>query len=44
VETIADFVAVRAMGFDVAQGYFFSKPVATKKLIRTVLLRGTGVD
>ena len=44
VETIADFLAVRAMGFDLAQGFLFSKPVGAKKFARTVLLRGTGVN
>jgi EAL domain-containing protein (putative c-di-GMP-specific phosphodiesterase class I) len=37
VETIADFLAVRAMGFDVAQGFLFSRPVGAKKFIQTVL-------
>jgi EAL domain-containing protein (putative c-di-GMP-specific phosphodiesterase class I)/CheY-like chemotaxis protein len=44
VETIADFLAVRAMGFDLAQGFLFSKPVGAKKFARTVLLRRTGVN
>jgi len=44
VETVADFLAVRAMGFDVAQGFLFSRPVAAKKFIRTVLLRGTKLN
>ena len=41
VETIADFLAVRAMGFDLAQGFLFSRPVGAKKFARTVLLRRT---
>jgi EAL domain-containing protein (putative c-di-GMP-specific phosphodiesterase class I) len=43
VETTADFFAVRAMGFDVAQGFLFSRPVSAKKFIRNVLPRQTGV-
>jgi EAL domain-containing protein (putative c-di-GMP-specific phosphodiesterase class I) len=42
VETIADFLAVRAMGFDLAQGFLFSRPVGAKKFARTVLLRRSG--
>jgi EAL domain-containing protein (putative c-di-GMP-specific phosphodiesterase class I) len=37
VETIADFLAVRAMGFDLAQGFLFSRPVGAKKFVQTVL-------
>jgi EAL domain-containing protein (putative c-di-GMP-specific phosphodiesterase class I) len=37
VETIADFLAVRAMGFDLAQGFLFSRPVVAKKFVQTVL-------
>jgi EAL domain-containing protein (putative c-di-GMP-specific phosphodiesterase class I) len=36
VETVGDFVAVRDMGFDLAQGYLFSKPVEASKLVRSV--------
>jgi EAL domain-containing protein (putative c-di-GMP-specific phosphodiesterase class I) len=37
VETRADFVAVRDMGFDLVQGYLFAKPAAAKKFARTML-------
>jgi EAL domain-containing protein (putative c-di-GMP-specific phosphodiesterase class I)/CheY-like chemotaxis protein len=36
VETVSDFVAVRDMGFDLAQGYLFSKPIEASKLVRSV--------
>jgi len=37
VETRADFLAVREMGFDLAQGFLFAKPMAAKKFARTML-------
>src|SRR5262245_6722921 len=37
VETRADFLAVREMGFDLVQGFLFAKPVAPKKFARTIL-------
>jgi EAL domain-containing protein (putative c-di-GMP-specific phosphodiesterase class I)/CheY-like chemotaxis protein len=37
VETRADFLAVREMGFDLVQGFLFAKPVAAKKFARTIL-------
>jgi EAL domain-containing protein (putative c-di-GMP-specific phosphodiesterase class I)/CheY-like chemotaxis protein len=37
VETRADFLAVREMGFDLVQGFLFAKPVAAKKFARTML-------
>jgi EAL domain-containing protein (putative c-di-GMP-specific phosphodiesterase class I) len=39
VKTTADFLAVREMGFDLAQGFLFSKPIGAKKFRQTVLLR-----
>jgi len=39
VETRADFLCVRDMGFDVVQGFLFAKPMPAKKLVRTVLGR-----
>jgi EAL domain-containing protein (putative c-di-GMP-specific phosphodiesterase class I) len=39
VETRADFLAVRDMGFDLAQGFLFAKPMAAKKFARTMLGR-----
>ena len=37
VETRADFVAANEMGFDLVQGYLFSKPLALKKFARSAL-------
>jgi EAL domain-containing protein (putative c-di-GMP-specific phosphodiesterase class I) len=37
VETRADFLAVRDMGFDLIQGYMFGKPMAAKKFARRML-------
>jgi len=37
VETRADFLAVRELGFDLAQGFLFAKPMAAKKFARTML-------
>jgi EAL domain-containing protein (putative c-di-GMP-specific phosphodiesterase class I)/CheY-like chemotaxis protein len=39
VETQADFLAVRKMGFDKAQGLFFGRPSTAKKFARTRLGR-----
>lgn len=39
VETRADFIAVREMGFDLVQGFLFAKPMAAKKFARTMLGR-----
>jgi len=39
VETRADFLAVREMGFDLVQGFLFAKPMPAKKLARTMLSR-----
>jgi EAL domain-containing protein (putative c-di-GMP-specific phosphodiesterase class I) len=37
VETRAEFLAVRDIGFDVVQGFLFAKPMAPKKFARTSL-------
>ena len=37
VETTADFLAVREMGFALAQGFLFAKPMGAKKFARTAL-------
>jgi len=37
VETRADFVTVRELGFDVVQGFFLSKPLEARKFARRVL-------
>jgi EAL domain-containing protein (putative c-di-GMP-specific phosphodiesterase class I) len=37
VETQTDFLAVREMGFDKAQGFFLGKPSTAKKFARTIL-------
>jgi EAL domain-containing protein (putative c-di-GMP-specific phosphodiesterase class I) len=37
VETRADFLVVREMGFDLVQGFLFAKPLAAKKFARTIL-------
>ena len=37
VETVADFLAVREMGFDLAQGFLFAKPMPARKFARTAL-------
>lgn len=39
VETRADFLSARDMGFDVIQGYFFAKPMEARKFARRVLGR-----
>jgi EAL domain-containing protein (putative c-di-GMP-specific phosphodiesterase class I) len=39
VETQADFLAVREMGFDKVQGFFLGKPSTAKKFARTILGR-----
>jgi len=39
VETKADFLAVREMGFDVVQGFLFAKPMSARKFVRTMLGR-----
>ncbi len=36
VETRADFLCVRDMGFDLAQGFLFAKPMPAKKFVRTL--------
>jgi EAL domain-containing protein (putative c-di-GMP-specific phosphodiesterase class I) len=37
VETQADFLAVREMGFDVVQGFLFGKPMTAKQFMLTTL-------
>lgn len=44
VETRADLVAVHEMGFDMAQGYLFGKPVNAKKFARAALSRPVTVE
>ena len=39
IETKADFLAVREMGFDSAQGFLFARPSTAKKFARTMLGR-----
>jgi EAL domain-containing protein (putative c-di-GMP-specific phosphodiesterase class I)/CheY-like chemotaxis protein len=39
VETRADFLAVREMGFDLVQGFLFAKPIPAKKFARTIMGR-----
>ena len=39
VETRADLVAVRDIGFDLVQGFLFAKPMEAKKFARTMLRR-----
>jgi EAL domain-containing protein (putative c-di-GMP-specific phosphodiesterase class I)/CheY-like chemotaxis protein len=39
VETRADFLCVREMGFDKAQGFLFARPSTAKKFARTMLGR-----
>jgi EAL domain-containing protein (putative c-di-GMP-specific phosphodiesterase class I) len=39
VETRADFLAARMMGFNVAQGFLFARPMSARKLARTMLGR-----
>ncbi|MGN6285183.1 MAG: EAL domain-containing protein [Afipia sp.] len=39
VESRADFLAATEMGFDLAQGYLFGKPVGVKKFARSALAR-----
>lgn len=40
VETQADFLAVRDLGFDLLQGSMFAKPMASHKFERTMLAKG----
>ena len=37
VETRADFLAARAIGFDLIQGFFFARPMEAPKFVRRVL-------
>jgi predicted signal transduction protein with EAL and GGDEF domain len=37
VETRADFLAVREMGFDFVEGFLFAKPIPAKKFARTIM-------
>ena len=37
VETRADFLTVREMGFDLVQGFLFAKPMTAEKFARTML-------
>jgi EAL domain-containing protein (putative c-di-GMP-specific phosphodiesterase class I)/CheY-like chemotaxis protein len=39
VETQADFMAVREMGFDKVQGFYFARPTMAKKFARTLIER-----
>ena len=39
VETRADFLAVRELGFDLVQGFLFAKPVTAKTFARTILAK-----
>lgn len=39
VETRADFLAVRELGFDLIQGFFFAKPMEPRKFARKILAR-----
>jgi EAL domain-containing protein (putative c-di-GMP-specific phosphodiesterase class I) len=39
VETHADFLAVRELGFDLLQGHMFAKPMAPRKFERAMLAR-----
>jgi predicted signal transduction protein with EAL and GGDEF domain len=34
VENLADFFAVRALGFDLVQGVFFAEPMTIEKLMQ----------
>lgn len=43
VENTADLLAVREMGFDLAQGFLFAKPMKAKKFARKVLSRQMAV-
>jgi len=43
VETTADLLAVCEMGFDLAQGFLFAKPMKAKKFARKVLSRQMAV-
>ena len=36
IETRADFLAVRELGFDVVQGFLFAKPMAAAALLNTM--------
>ena len=39
IEQAADLEAVRAMGFNLVQGYLFARPMEARKFARTVLPR-----
>lgn len=39
VETRADFIMARELGFDLIQGFFFAKPMETRKFARRILGR-----
>ena len=42
VETRADFLAAHGIGFDLVQGYLFSKPLGIKKFARSRPLLASG--
>jgi EAL domain-containing protein (putative c-di-GMP-specific phosphodiesterase class I)/CheY-like chemotaxis protein len=44
VETRADFVTAHGMGFDLVQGYLFSKPMGVKKFARSRPLAASSPD
>ncbi len=39
VETRADFLAARELGFDLIQGFFFARPMERRKFVRRILRR-----
>ncbi len=39
VETRADFVTTRELGFDLIQGFFFARPMEPQKFVRKILTR-----
>jgi EAL domain-containing protein (putative c-di-GMP-specific phosphodiesterase class I) len=43
VETRSDLLAAHALGFDLAQGHLFGKPVSARKFARAALARPVGV-
>jgi len=43
VETKADFLTVREMGFDKVQGFYFARPAMPKKFARSLLERPTSM-
>lgn len=43
IETRADFIMARELGFDLTQGFFFAKPMEAHKFVKRVLGRAMAI-